>query len=149
MEMTPAEIVRHYKEAANPKADIQVLADLNVTDAATIRAILIEAGELAPGPPTAAPEKKTRGRPKKTAPRTEEDMALPANIRFDPPTPPDLTAPRGKIGGQIGALFEALPEQLSPHARELAHATIMQIVRDALDELFDARYGAKEVKPDA
>jgi len=48
MEMTAEEIVRHYKQAENKRKDIGVLAELNATDTASIKAILIDAGELAP-----------------------------------------------------------------------------------------------------
>lgn len=48
MDMTAEEIVRHYQQAKNKSADIKILAELNTTDTASIRAILIDAGVLAP-----------------------------------------------------------------------------------------------------
>ncbi len=48
MTMSPEEICRHYTQAANQKKDIQVLADLNGTDSASIRAVLIDGGLLPP-----------------------------------------------------------------------------------------------------
>lgn len=52
--MDKSEIVRNYKEAKNKATQIQILADLNCTDAETIKKILTEAGEYVekkkPGP---------------------------------------------------------------------------------------------------
>lgn len=44
MQMSAEEIVRHYQQAKNKSADIGVLADLNSTDKASIRAVLADAG---------------------------------------------------------------------------------------------------------
>ena len=48
MQMTADEIVRHYQEAKSKSKDISILADLNTTDRASIRAILVDAGALQP-----------------------------------------------------------------------------------------------------
>lgn len=48
MTMTAEEIVRHYRQAANKKKDVLVLADLNGTDEASIKAVLIDAGVMEP-----------------------------------------------------------------------------------------------------
>ena len=48
MMMTAEEICRHYRQAADQKRDIQVLAELNLVSRDTIRAVLVEGGELAP-----------------------------------------------------------------------------------------------------
>ena len=48
MTMSPEEICRHYAQAASKSKDIQVLADLNATDKASIRAVLIDGGLLPP-----------------------------------------------------------------------------------------------------
>lgn len=45
MTMTNAEIVANYRQSKNKKAQIGILADLNVTDCATIKDILRQAGE--------------------------------------------------------------------------------------------------------
>ena len=42
MQMTPEEICRHYVQAAERKKDITILAELNETDDASIRAVLID-----------------------------------------------------------------------------------------------------------
>ncbi|MBR2132245.1 MAG: hypothetical protein IJ955_06870 [Oscillospiraceae bacterium] len=44
MQMTNEEIVRHYRQAKDKKADIGVLADLNMCSKDEIRAILQDAG---------------------------------------------------------------------------------------------------------
>lgn len=49
MTMINAEIVADYWQAKNKRSQIQVLANLNNTDAATIKDILREAGEHLPG----------------------------------------------------------------------------------------------------
>lgn len=51
MQMTPEEICRHYVQAADRKKDITILAELNETDDASIRAVLIDGGVLPPDPP--------------------------------------------------------------------------------------------------
>ena len=51
MQMTPEEICRHYVQAADRKKDITILAELNETDEASIRAVLIYGGVLPPDPP--------------------------------------------------------------------------------------------------
>ena len=63
MQMTAEEIVRHYQQAANKTKDVGVLAELNATDTASIKAILIDAGVM-------APEGKTR-RKKMLAPASQ------------------------------------------------------------------------------
>ena len=69
MNMTAEEIVRHYRQAKDPKNDIQVLADLNGTDTASIRAILIDAGEL-------APDGKVKKKPGAPENRAERDAII-------------------------------------------------------------------------
>lgn len=44
LEMTPEEIVRSYREAADKKEQVQILADLNLCSRETIRRVLIEGG---------------------------------------------------------------------------------------------------------
>lgn len=51
MNMTPEEICRHYSQAKNRRQDMTILADLNGTDRASIRAVLIDGGLLPPDPP--------------------------------------------------------------------------------------------------
>lgn len=51
MEMTHEDIVASYRQAKNKKSQIGVLAELNATDTASIRAVLIDAGELKPDQP--------------------------------------------------------------------------------------------------
>lgn len=58
MTMTPEEICRHYQQAANKGKDIGVLADLNATDKASIRAVLIDGGLLAADKPKRASRSK-------------------------------------------------------------------------------------------
>ena len=46
MEMTEEEIVRSYKQALNPKKQIWVLAELNLTNTSVIRKILERNGAM-------------------------------------------------------------------------------------------------------
>lgn len=64
MEMTHEDIVASYRQAKNKSTQIGVLADLNLTDKESIRAVLIDAGEL---PPDKAE--------KKPLPESNEDIA--------------------------------------------------------------------------
>ena len=48
MDMTREEIVRHYRQAADRKEDIKILAELNCTSRDVIRAILADEGESVP-----------------------------------------------------------------------------------------------------
>ena len=48
MTMSNEEIVRHYRQSKDRDADIQVLADLNMTTREAIWAILAGAGETLP-----------------------------------------------------------------------------------------------------
>ena len=50
MQMTSEEICRHYVQAADRKKDITILAELNETDEASIRAVLIDGGVPPAGP---------------------------------------------------------------------------------------------------
>lgn len=58
MNMTADEICRSYKNAVDPKKQVGILAELNATDKASIKAILIDAGLMEPdgksGPKTKA-----------------------------------------------------------------------------------------------
>lgn len=74
MTMSPEEICRHYTQAANQKKDIQVLADLNGTDSASIRAVLIDGGLLPPD--------KT-GRKRKQPPESRAELAEAVNAALD------------------------------------------------------------------
>lgn len=68
MYMTAEEVVRHYRQAKDRKADIQVLAELNGVRADDIKGILIEAGEL-----TADGKSKKRPAPKN---REQRDLLI-------------------------------------------------------------------------
>lgn len=74
MTMSPEEICRHYTQAANQKKDIQVLADLNGTDSASIRAVLIDGGLL-------PPDKTRRG--KRKPPESRAELAEAVNAALD------------------------------------------------------------------
>lgn len=63
MNMTADEICRSYKNAVDPKKQVGILAELNATDKASIKAILIDAGLM-------EPEKK----PGPKAPQTKAEM---------------------------------------------------------------------------
>ena len=63
MNMTEDEICRSYKNAVDPKKQVGILAELNATDKASIKAILIDAGLM-------EPEKK----PGPKAPQTKAEM---------------------------------------------------------------------------
>lgn len=74
MTMSPEEICRHYTQAANKAKDIQVLADLNATDKASIRAVLIDGGLL-------PPDKTRRG--KRKPPESRAELAEAVNAALD------------------------------------------------------------------
>lgn len=74
MQMTPEEICRHFQLAKNKNNDIRVLADLNNTDRASIRAVLIEAGAMSPDPPPR--HKAAKGEPPSVQrPESLEELA--------------------------------------------------------------------------
>lgn len=72
MQMTADEICRSYKNAVDPKKQIGILAELNATDKASIKAILIDAGLM-------EPEKKSG--PKAPQTKAEMDAVISEGIR--------------------------------------------------------------------
>ena len=103
MQMTPEEICRHYGQASNKAKDIKILAELNGTDPASIRAILIDGGIL----PADPPRRKRRPRTEKPAEETSAQAAAELS-------PPDASAQcraeeTVKVTGQIGPAEEQGP----------------------------------------
>lgn len=84
--MTREEILRSYKEAKDPRAQISILADLNVCGTAQIVETLIEAGIPAEQLPKIRMRRAPRidyeeaGRPKATKPEPKEDDTLESSI---------------------------------------------------------------------
>ena len=138
MQMTAEEICRHYTQASNKSKDIQVLADLNVTDKPSIRAILIDGGVLPPDPPK-------RGRKPRADKPAEEPPAAPTKRPRKPAAeaasaqaaatkapPPDAS-----VYNRVEAILAAVPpgasEQARVHAHDLTMALLMDYIRRRLE----------------
>lgn len=126
MQMTAEEICRHYTQASNKSKDIQVLADLNVTDKPSIRAILIDGGVLPPDPPkrgrkpradkpAEAPPAAPPKRPRK--PAAEAASAQAAATKAPPPD--------ASVYNRVEAILAAVPPGASEQARVHAHDLTM------------------------
>ena len=155
MTMANVEIVADYRQAKDKRAQIGILADLNSTDAATIKDILREAGELLPRTPldsekmeelykkgltdkeiasimdcsitSVANWRKRRGLPANThAPDAE--AAPPEKVEADPP--PELP----EVCRRIGAILAALPAGSSQATRAAACELGRCLLWDALGE---------------
>lgn len=151
MTMTNEEIVRHYREAADKAADIQVLADLNVTSKNEIIAILEAAGETLPG-------KHRAGKlDEKIKPLYEQglsDAEIAKRLGCSNPTvanwrkrnglPPSqgpvrkevdsAGLPPGSIYTRIEAILAALPKDASEYVRKTTRELIVALFRDDIDK---------------
>lgn len=150
MTMTNEEIVRHYREADDKAADIQILADLNVTKRKEIIAILENAGETIPG------RYLTGKLDEKIKPLLEQGLSnkeiaerLCCSItavakyrkRNGIPTsqmatgkeadPTDFTPE--PIYTRIENIISSLPEGASEYARKTARELIVALFRDDID----------------
>ena len=114
MQMTPEEICRHYGQASNKTKDIKVLADLNATDPASIRAILIEGGVLPPDPP-----KRTR------KPRVGAPAEVPSAQAAAKAPPPDAS-----VFGRVERILDALPATAGQATRTRAYNLVMALLAD-------------------
>lgn len=116
MQMSYGEIVRSYKEAKNPKAQIRVLAELNAVSKSEIAKILYEAGAI---------NKMTYGqyqrqsKKRDAAPADTEKVPTPAEMPNEAPT--------------VSATALTVPE------------TVVEMVKGALSELKSAYGNAKRV----
>lgn len=145
MTMSPEEICRHYTQAANKSKDIQVLADLNATDKASIRAVLIDGGLL--------PAEKPREVKRKT-PESRAELAEAVNAALDNGLDDKDAAEQVGCCSQTVKRYRKLREaQASPapvqaqnQAHEGAYARIEQILA-ALpeDATVEARHIAVEL----
>ncbi len=115
MIMTPEEICRHYQQAKHPQQDIAVLADLNGTDKASIRAVLIDAG-LCP------PDQPDKGR---SVRRGQYDDAIAALV--------SLGAEDKTIAAQVGCCVETVKKWRKRQERVAAPAA--PVPPDAGDSL--------------
>lgn len=105
MQMSYGEIVRSYKEAKNPKAQIRVLAELNAVSKSEIAKILYEAGAI---------NKMTYGqyqrqsKARSAAPADTEKVPTPAEMPNEAPAVPatPLTVPETVVEMVKGALSE-------------------------------------------
>ncbi len=106
MQMSAEEIVRHYQQAKNKSADIGVLADLNSTDKASIRAVLADAGVLKPDPPVHG-----RSQSQSTESRAALARAIAEGL--------DQQLPAKEIAQRVGCT----PETVHNHIKRRAQAT--------------------------
>ena len=151
MTMTHEEIVRHYQQAANQKQDIQVLADLNGTDTASIRAVLIDAGVLTPDRPSKAVFDEQIA---PLAAQGMDDNSIAASVGCSaqtvrnyrkrhnipkPETPAEAASalapsqgPAPGIYGRLETIIAALPSDSSDEARNLAGRLCLSLFGDYL-----------------
>lgn len=121
MTMTDAEIVRHYREAANKAKDIKVLAELNLCAPADIRAILARAGV----PGIKAP---VRQRPSPAEPDAGAESRAPEY---------------GQIYDRLEAILAALPPDMPEATRREAGDLLLGLFADYLAiRLGEAEHGA-------
>lgn len=106
MQMSAEEIVRHYQQAKNKSADIGVLADLNSTDKASIRAVLADAGVLKPDPPVHG-----RSQSQSTESRAALARAIAEGL--------DQQLPAKEIAQRVGCT----PQTVHNHIKRRAQAT--------------------------
>lgn len=142
MQMTPEEICRHYVQAADRKKDITILAELNVTDEASIRAVLIDGGVLPPDPPK-------RGRKPKTAkpsgsPLTDARQESKLNGIMCPnavgePGQPGVVVEGLTIYERVDKILGALPDRASQEIRTRAYNLVMSMLADAIGERLGLR----------
>lgn len=140
MTMTAEEIVRHYNQAANKKGDITVLADLNLTDTASIRAILVDAGVLEPDKKRQRNLSKnaTEGAPSAENPpkrRRAKGALRPGDGLSEPSPDPSLY-------DRIDSVLAAVPATASEYARACAGKLCMSLFSEWLAE----RLGLKELR---
>ena len=102
MLMTNEEICRHYRLAKDKRNDIKVLADLNQTDQASIRALLCDEGVL-------EPDKPIQGRkPRSRKPKLGEQIAV--------------LYSQGKTAQEIAAELDCAVEVARKHIRAIKKA---------------------------
>lgn len=89
LEMTDSEIVKSYENAIDPRVQINILAELNCTNKATICKVLKRNGVVIPPEPK---KNHKGGRPRKY--RIEEDVEAPI-----------VGTPTGEEKGQIKAAW--------------------------------------------
>ena len=89
MQMSYGEILRSYKEAKNPKAQIRVLAELNDVSKSEIAKILYEAGAIGK---SAFGQYYRQSKARSAAPADAEKVPTPAEMPSDAPAVP-ATAP--------------------------------------------------------
>ena len=140
MTMTPAEIAKSYREAKNRRAQIGVLADLNVCKKADILAALVEAGELTPEDAAQLQPKKPGRPPRQTpapAPAADPPREGYTRLIVEPPAPQEQTpTPEPeKLDHALAEAVEAIAEQVkrlrAERDKRLAEArTAEQRIRD-------------------
>ena len=110
MNMTPAEIVRDYTQAANKSKQIKILADLNQVSPGEIKAVLAEAGVEG----IEAPKRIMR---RKAAP------AAPATAKEEPEV-------EVSVYDRIEIILDALPANASDDVHEAALDVVTALFRD-------------------
>ena len=132
MQMTVEEICRHYAQADNKRKDITILAELNDTDTASIRAILIDGGLLPPDPP-----KRTR-KPKADKPEEVPPAASPQRRRKNAAeaasaqaAPPEAPPPEASVYTRVETILAALPGDASERSRGFAFDLCLSLFADS------------------
>lgn len=151
MTMTNAEIVADYRQAKNKRSQIGILADLNSTDAGTIKDILREAGEPLPRSPLDGEKllelynqglldkeiAKAMDCTLKSVVNWRKRRGLPANTPPAEEPPPEETEdahPSGlsEICRRIEAILTALPANSSESTRSAACDLACCLLWDAM-----------------
>lgn len=142
MQMTSEEICRHYVQAADRKKDITVLAELNETDEASIRAVLIDGGVLPPDPP------KRGRRPRADKPAEPPLTASPKEPKLKGIVCPNAVGEPGQPGvvvedltiyERVDKILGALPDRASQEIRTRAYNLVMSMLADAIGERLGLR----------
>lgn len=145
MQMTPEEICRHYVQAADRKKDITILAELNETDEASIRAVLIDGGVLPPDPPKRGrrpradkPAEPPAAPPE--APRADRELkgTICPNAVGEPGMPGDVFVAVTPYE-RVDAILRCLPCGASREIRTRAYNLVMSMLADAIGERLGLR----------
>lgn len=140
MQMTPEEICRHYVQAADRKKDITILAELNGTDDASIRAVLIDGGVLPPDPPKRGRKPKAdkpAEPPPAVSPKEHKGISCPNAV--GEPGQPGVVVGGLTIYDRVDKILGALPDGSSREVRTRAYNLVMSLLADAIGERLGLR----------
>ena len=137
MQMTPEEICRHYVQAADRKKDITILAELNETDDASIRAVLIDGGVLPPDPPKRGRKPradKPAGSPLTDARQESKLKGIMCPNAVGEPGMPGVVVEGLTIYERVDKILGTLPDRASREIRTRAYNLVMSMLADAIGE---------------